>query len=53
MTKPEDESLPMTDGDAYEGIPLEELLINDIDWTHRGEHIRTRSQRKALQGASK
>ncbi len=37
----------MTDGDAYEGIPLEELLINDIDWTHRGEYIRTRSQRKA------
>ncbi len=36
----------MTDGEAYEGVPLEELLINDIDWTYRGEYIRTRSKRK-------
>jgi hypothetical protein len=36
----------MTDGETYEGVPLEDLAINDIDWTYRGEHIRTRSKRK-------
>jgi hypothetical protein len=36
----------MTDGETYEGVPLEDLAINDIDWTHRGEYIRTRSKRK-------
>jgi hypothetical protein len=36
----------MTDGEAYEGVPLEDLAINDIDWTHAGEHIHTRSKRK-------
>lgn len=34
-------------GEGYEGIPLEELRIDDIDWTHRAEHIRTRSERSA------
>lgn len=34
-------------GEGYEGIPLEELRIDDIDWTHRAEHIRTRSHRSA------
>ncbi|MEX2375072.1 MAG: hypothetical protein WD942_05730 [Dehalococcoidia bacterium] len=31
--------------DRYEGIPLRDLQIYDIDWTHRGEHIRSRSWR--------
>jgi hypothetical protein len=32
--------------DRYEGLQLDALPINDVDWTHRGEYIRTRSERK-------
>lgn len=31
---------------TYHGQPLSELLIAAIDWTERGDHIRTRSVRK-------
>jgi len=31
---------------VFEGIPYEELRIDTVDWLHRGEYIRTRSQRK-------
>lgn len=30
---------------AYQGIPLTELRIEAVDWTHRAEHIRHRSTR--------
>ncbi|MGH8902012.1 MAG: hypothetical protein ACRDYA_10090 [Egibacteraceae bacterium] len=30
---------------AYQGIPLTELRIEAVDWTHRAEHIRHRSRR--------
>lgn len=30
----------------YAGIPLTRLRIEAVDWTYRGEHIRTRSKRK-------
>lgn len=30
----------------YQGIPLDRLRIDAVDWTHRAEHIRQRSQRK-------
>jgi hypothetical protein len=29
----------------FAGQPLEEVEIADVDWTHRGEYIRTRSVR--------
>lgn len=32
--------------ETYEGIPLEELRIESIDWTYRGDYIRSRSARK-------
>jgi hypothetical protein len=32
--------------DEYDGIPVSLLPITRIDWTHRGEYIRTRSGRK-------
>ena len=35
----------MHEEDTYEGIPLAKLPINEVDWTHRGEHIRTRTKR--------
>lgn len=35
----------MEDG-TYHGHPLDDLLIAEIDWSERGEHIRTRSLRK-------
>lgn len=31
---------------GYDGVPYDELEFEHIDWTHRGEYIRTRSQRK-------
>jgi hypothetical protein len=30
---------------TYEGIPLSQLPIHEIDWEHRAEHIRTRTKR--------
>ena len=30
----------------YHGVPLSQLEIRDVDWTHRGEYIATRSQRR-------
>ena len=32
--------------DEYDGIPVGRLPVDEIDWTHRGEYIRTRSSRK-------
>lgn len=32
---------------SYRGIPLPDLRIDAIDWTHRAGHIRTRSARTA------
>jgi hypothetical protein len=32
--------------EEYHGMPVAELRIEEVDWTHRGEHIRTRSARK-------
>ena len=29
-----------------DGMRVDELPIDDVDWTHRGEYIRTRSARK-------
>lgn len=34
--------------DLFEGIPYAELRIDSVDWFHRAEHIRTRSQRYGL-----
>jgi hypothetical protein len=34
--------------DNYDGIPVARLPVDEIDWTHRGEYIRTRSSRKGL-----
>ncbi|MQA26803.1 MAG: hypothetical protein GEU94_15370 [Micromonosporaceae bacterium] len=31
---------------GYDDIPYGELSFETVDWTHRGEYIRTRSQRK-------
>jgi hypothetical protein len=31
---------------TFDGIPVEELEIEEVDWTHRGDYIRTRSARK-------
>ncbi len=31
---------------TFEGIPYGDLPRESVDWTHRGEHIRTRSHRK-------
>jgi hypothetical protein len=43
----------MTDGETYEGVPLEELAINDIDWTYRGEYIpHDRSERAQMSSMS-
>lgn len=33
----------------FEGIPYPDLPIDSVDWTHRGEHIRTRSARYGQQ----
>jgi hypothetical protein len=33
------------DARLFEGIPYADLSINSVDWLHRAEHIRTRSQR--------
>lgn len=30
----------------YDGIPYRDLPIDEVDWTHRADYIRTRSQRK-------
>jgi len=30
----------------YDGIPVEELAIEEVGWTERGDYIRTRSARK-------
>ena len=30
----------------YDGIPLPELPIDEVDWRHRGDYIRTRSSRR-------
>jgi hypothetical protein len=30
----------------YDGVPVAELSIEEVDWTHRGEYIRGRSARK-------
>lgn len=32
--------------DTYDGIPVSQLPIDEVDWEHRGEYIRTRSKRK-------
>jgi hypothetical protein len=32
--------------DAYDDIPYEEVSIEILDWSERGEYIRTRSSRK-------
>jgi len=32
--------------DTYDGIPISQLSIEEVDWEHRGEYIRTRSKRK-------
>ena len=34
------------DEDTYDGIPISQLPIDEVDWEHRGEYIRTRSKRK-------
>lgn len=31
---------------TFEGIPYADLPRESVDWTHRGDYIRTRSQRK-------
>ncbi|SRR6266568_2332422 len=31
--------------ETYEGRPLDELPVNEVDWSHRGDHIRTRTKR--------
>ena len=31
--------------ELYEGIPLRDLRINEVDWIHRAEHIQSRSSR--------
>lgn len=41
MTVEEDD-----DTGLFEGIPYADLRIDSIDWLHRAEYIRTRSQRK-------
>lgn len=33
-------------GEPFCGQPPEELIIDAIDWQHRGDYIRTRSQRR-------
>ena len=35
--------------ESYEGQPLERVRIEAIDWTYRGDYIRTRSERKGRQ----
>ena len=35
--------------DTYDGIPIPELPIDEVNWEHRGEYIRTRSKRKGPQ----
>jgi hypothetical protein len=32
-------------GDTYDGIPIPHLPIEEVDWQHRDEYIRTRSKR--------
>jgi hypothetical protein len=34
------------DEETYDGIPIPELPIHEVDWEHRGEYILTRSKRK-------
>jgi hypothetical protein len=34
------------DPTRFEGVPLGDLEINAVDWTHRAEYVRTRSARK-------
>jgi hypothetical protein len=36
----------VTDSGAFYGVPPEELPIDEIDWEHRGDYIRTRSSRR-------
>lgn len=31
--------------DRHEGVPYDELRIDDVDWSHRADHIRSRSAR--------
>lgn len=31
--------------DTYRGVPVSDLSIVEVDWAHRGEHIRTRTVR--------
>jgi hypothetical protein len=33
----------------YDGVPVAELSIEEVDWTHRGDYIRSRSARKGRQ----
>jgi hypothetical protein len=33
----------------YDGVPVAELSVEEVDWTHRGEYIRSRSARKGRQ----
>lgn len=32
--------------EEYDGIPVADLPIEEVDWLHRGDYIRTRSSRK-------
>jgi len=34
------------EAEAYDGTPIPELPIHQVDWEHRGEYVRTRSKRK-------
>jgi hypothetical protein len=33
----------------YDGVPVAELPIEEVDWTHRASYIRSRSARKGRQ----
>lgn len=34
-------------GEGYEGIPLEDLRFESVDWTYRAEHVASRSSARA------
>jgi hypothetical protein len=37
------------DEETYDGIPVPLLPINAVDWEHRGDYIRSRTQRKGAE----
>ncbi len=36
----------MTEDETFDGVPLEDLVFDDVDWTLQKEHVEQRAERK-------